>query len=94
MPYSARSRERAGRGEPLSEFEVAVGGYFVTGTADYQEAASICGDNAPSNHLEAEIGSRHALAPTPSDTDWPRILLCHSELSRNRNLHNPLQAPP
>ena len=38
------------------------------------------GDTVSSYHLEAEIASYHAIAPTWSATDWPRILHCYSEL--------------
>ncbi|WP_067812738.1 RNA polymerase sigma factor [Actinomadura kijaniata] len=35
--------------------------------------------------LQARIAACHATAPSPSDTDWPRIARCYDELARIRS---------
>lgn len=40
------------------------------------------GSEVSDYHLEAEIASCHALAPSFDETDWPRVLSCYDALER------------
>ena len=46
----------------------------------YRLRKSASGDQISDYHMEAEIASCHALAPSFEATDWPRVLDCYQEL--------------